>query len=172
MLRGLLRTAMAVLPAAALLLVASAASAAGVGVTPGRMAFSVSPGGTDLQTLYVINQDSQASDFEVYIEGGDDEWFTITPDRFTLAGREKKGVDIALAPPLTAGPEEYDLSICVVSMPPGGNLRIGAGIKVPAHVQVTGLPVMSIRWWLVSVIILGCLAIGVIVWWRRRARYA
>jgi P pilus assembly chaperone PapD len=171
MLRGVFRTAIAVLPAALLLLGASPVSAAGLGVTPGKVAFTVRPGGTELRTLQIINQDDRASDFDVYIEGDNQDWFTVTPGRFTLDGRGQREVEIALAPPLTAGPEEYDLSLCVISVPPGAELRIGAGVKVPVHVQVTELPVMGIRWWIVSVIILVCVAAGVIVWWRRWVRY-
>jgi hypothetical protein len=147
---------------------ASPADAAGLGVTPGRLAFSVRPGGTELQTIYIINQDDRVSDFEVYPEVGY-EWLTVTPGRFSLGGYERRGVAISLAPPLSTDPGTYDLNICVVSMPPGGDLRIGAGVKVPARVQVTDLPVMSMQWWLVAAIILGVLAAGTgILWWRRR----
>ncbi len=171
MFRRLFRAAITILSAAVFLMAASSVSAAGLGVTPGKVAFTVSPGSTELQTLQIINQDSQASEFEVYIEGDDNGWFTITPSRFTLESREQREVEVELSPPITADAEEYELTICVVSMPPGAQLRIGAGVKVPVHVQVTELKVMNVQWWIVSVIILACLAIGAFFWWRRRVSH-
>jgi P pilus assembly chaperone PapD len=163
---------MAVPVMALTIVIPSAALAAGIGVSPGKVAFNVRPGGTQVQTLQIINQDVQPSEFEVYIEGGDKKWFRITPGKFTLDGQGRESVEIKAAPPITASPEkEYNLSICIVSIPSNSDLRIGAGVKVPAHVQVTRLPLMTIQWWVVSVIILGCLGAGVVVWWWRRARY-
>jgi hypothetical protein len=152
-------------------LFSSSVLALSVGVTPGKMAFSVRPGGTGTNTLQVINQDSQASDFEVYIEGEKAGWFRVTPEKFTLDGQGQEAVEIALAPPLTAAPREYDVTVCVVSLTPGSDLRIGAGIRVPAHVQVTELPIMAFQWWLVAAVILVILIIGAFILWRRRVRY-
>jgi len=149
----------------------ASALALSVGVSPGKLAFHVRPGNTGINTLYVINQDDEASDFEVYAEGEKAEWFTITPGEFTLGGQEQEAVEITLSPPLSAGPEEYDITICVVSLTPGSDLRIGAGIKVSAHVQVTALPVMAFQWWIVSAVILIIIATGVFILWRRRVRY-
>lgn len=154
-----------------MLVYTASALALSVGVSPGKLAFSVQPGGTEINTLNVVNQDSETSDFEVYVEGENTEWFTVTPDKFTLSGREQESVEIALAPPITAPPQEYDATVCVVSLTPGADLRIGAGIKVSTHVQITELPVMSFQWWLVAAVILVVLVIGAFILWRRRVRY-
>ena len=162
---------MVILPVAALLLCTSSVLGVGIGVTPGKMAFSVCPAGTQVQALYVINQDSEAADLEVYVEGRNDEWFTITPAKVTLSGMEHKNVEIALTPSLMASPQEYDVSICVISMPASSDLRIGAGIKVSTHVQITKLPIMAIQWWIAFGAIPPILAVGVLVWRRRKTRH-
>ena len=159
------------MPLLGVLVYAASALALSVGVSPGKLAFSVRPGGVDINTLSVVNQDSQASDFEVYVEGENTEWFTVMPGEFTLGGREQESVEIALAPPITAAPQEFNTTVCVVSLSPGADLRIGAGVKVPAHVQVTELPVMSFQWWIVAAVILVILVIGAFILWRRRVRY-
>ena len=122
--------------------------------------------------LHVINQASQKSEFQVYVEDGNEEWFIITPGEFALNARETKSVEILVAPPLMTAPEEHDFSICVVSIPPNSDLSIGTGIKVPAYVQITELPVMAIQWWIVSVIILAIVVVGLLVLWWRKARHA
>ena len=163
---------MVILPAIGLLLCTSSALAFGVGVAPGKMAFSLRPGDTEAQMLHVINQANQESEFGVYVEGGNKEWFMITPDEFVLNALETKRVEIMVAPPLMTEPEEYDFSICVVSIPPNSDLSIGAGIKVPTHVQITELPVMAIQWWIASVAIIAIVAISLLVFWWRKARHA
>jgi P pilus assembly chaperone PapD len=117
--------------------------AVGLGVTPGKLAFTVRPGGTEVQTLHVINQSNRESEFRVYVEGKYEKWFLISPGEFTLAPQQSKGVEVVVAPPFTAS-DEHDFSICVVSLPAGSDLRIGAGIKVPAHVQILEYPVALI----------------------------
>jgi P pilus assembly chaperone PapD len=150
----------------------SPALALGIGASPARMVFNVRPGSSELQTLSIVNQDNQVSNFEVYVEGQNDKWFTITPAKFTLNGQERKSVKIDLAPPIFTEPQEYDVSICAVSMPPGSDLHVGAGVKVSAHVQIIKLPLMAIQWWIVSVVILAVMVIGLIIWGRCRKRYA
>jgi len=172
MLRRLSKLLIVILPVMGLLLCTSAALAFGIGVAPGKMEFSLRPGDTEMQTLHVINQANQKSAFQVYVEGANEEWFIITPGEFTLNAQESKSVEILIAPPLTTAPEERDFSICVVSIPPNSDLSIGAGIKVPIHVQVTELPVMAIQWRIASVVILAIVAVGLLVLWRRKARHA
>lgn len=142
--------------------------ALGLGVAPGKMEFSVRPGGTEVQTLNVINQSDRESIFRVYIEGEFEEWFLISPGEFTLAPQQSKGVEIVVAPPLTAS-DEHDFSICVVSLPPGSDLRIGAGVKVPTHVQILEFPVAIILG--SGVTALAVLA-GILIWRRRKAHNA
>jgi len=172
MLSRLSKTLVVILPVMGLLLCTSSVLAFGIGVAPGKMEFSLRPGDTEMQMLHVINQANQKSEFQVYVEGGNEEWLIITPGEFTLDAQETRSVEILVAPSLTTAPEEHDISICVVSIPPGSALSIGAGIKVPTHVQITELPVMPIQWWIASVIILAIIAVGLLVLWRRKARHA
>lgn len=143
--------------------------AVGVGVTPGRMAFSVRPGASQVQTLRIVNQDSQPANLEVYVEGAHDKWVRITPDEFTLDSQEQKDVTIEVAPPITASPEEYNLTICIVSMPTSSDLRVGAGVRVDAQIEVTKFPIMPIQWWIVSAIILAAIVtVGILIWRRTK----
>jgi len=99
--------------------------ALGLGVTPGRLDFTIRPGGTETKTLHVINQSDRESLFRVYIEDKYKEWFLITPGEFILPPQQSKGVKIVLTPPLTAL-GEHEFYVCVASLPPGSDLRIGA----------------------------------------------
>ena len=172
MLSRLFKALIVMLPVIVLLLCTSSALAFGIGVAPGKMEFSLRSGDTEMQTLHVINQANQKSEFQVYVEGGNEEWFMITPGEFTLNAQETKGVEILVAPPLTTTPKAHDFSICVISVPPGSDLRIGAGVKVPTQVQITDLPVMAIPWWIVSAVIVITVVIGMLFWRRRKARHA
>ena len=172
MLRRFSKVLLVVLRVMVWLLTTSSALAFGIGVMPGKMEFSLRPGNTDIKTLNVVNQAGQQSEFQVYVEGEKGTWFTVTPGEFTLNAQETRGVEILVAPPLTTAPKEYDFSICVVSIPPSSGLNIGAGIKVPAHVQVTELPLMALQWWIVSAVVIMTVVIGVLFWWRRKAGHA
>ncbi len=168
----LAKASVVLLPIIGILLAASSALALSVGVAPGRMDFNVRPGGTELQTLNIINQSEQASQFQVYVEGGNEGWFKITPAEFTLNAGEVRGVEIAVAPSLFTVPGNHDFDMCILCLPPEAELRIGAGVKVPTHVQVTEFPIMALQWWIASAALLLALIIGIIVGWRIRARYA
>jgi P pilus assembly chaperone PapD len=167
----LVKLSILLLPIMGLLLAASSALALGVGVAPGRMDFKVRPGGNQIQILNIVNQSDQAYRFQVYIEGGNEGWFEITPDNFTLNAREVRGVEVAVAPSLFTVPGDHDFETCILCLPPETELRVGAGVKVPTHVQVTELPIMTIQWWIVAAALLLVLVIGLIVGWRVRARY-
>ena len=167
----LAKTSIALLPIIGLLLAASSALALSVGVAPGRMDFKVRPGGSEVQTLNVINQSDQASQFQVYIDGGNEGWFEITPAEFSLNAGEVRGVEITVAPSLFTVPSDHDFDMCILCLPPETELRVGAGVKVPTHVQVTDFPIMALGWWIASAALLLALIIGIIVGWRIRARY-
>ena len=124
-------------------LLPSTALAVALGVTPGNMEFNTQPGGTDTQVLHVYNQSDNDAIFRVYIEGEYEDWFAITPGEFTLPPHQSQDVEIALETPRTAQ-GTHDPIICVVSIPAGSDLNIGAGIRVSAHVQITGPPVTVI----------------------------
>jgi P pilus assembly chaperone PapD len=167
----LAKASVVLLPIIGIALAASSALALSVGVSPGRMDFSVRPGGSEAQTLNVINQSDQPSYFRVYIEGGNQGWFEITPDEFTLNGGEARGVEIAVAPSLFTAAGDHDFDMCVVCLPPETELRVGAGVKVPTHVQVTELPIMALGWWIAIAAALLVLIIVIIVRLIARARY-
>ena len=176
----LVKAAVILLPIIGILLAASSALAAGVGVTPGKMEFRVPPGVIDKKTLYVINPSDEESKFLVYVEGEHKEWFKIMPSEFTLGPEETRSVEVAVAPPFTAfiASGHHDFSICVVSLPPGYNLNVGAGARIAAHVQILGLPyllswvssLMAIQWWIVTALLIIALIIGIIVGRRWRVR--
>jgi len=167
----LVKASIVLLPIIGLVLAASSALALGVGVAPGRMDFKVRPGGSQVQTLNIINQSDQAYRFQVYIEGSHDGWFEITPDQFTLNAGEVRGVEVAVAPSLFTVPGDHDFDTCILCLPPETELRVGAGVKVPTHVQVTEFPIMALQWWIAAAALLLALIIGLLVGWRIRARY-
>ena len=142
-----------------------ALAALGIGVTPGKLEFSVRPGDTEVQTLHVTNQSNRISELQVYVEGEYEEWFVISPGEFTLPPQQSRAVEIAVALPFTAT-DEHDFSICVVSLPRGSALRIGAGVKVPVHVQINEYPVALIAGGGVAALALIAGTIALI--WRRR----
>jgi hypothetical protein len=166
----LAKVAIVALPIIGLLMSAASALALSVGVAPGRMDFTVRPGGTETQTLNVINQSDQASQFQVYAEG-DESWFDITPAEFTLDAGEVRGVEIAVAPSLFTAAGDHDFDICVLCLAPESELRVGAGVKVPAHVEVTEFPIMALGWWIAIAAALLVLIIVIIVSLIARARY-
>ncbi len=159
----------AVISICLLVLSTPALTAVAIGVTPGKLEFSVRPGGTEVQTLHVINQSNRISEFQVYVEGEYEEWFVISPGEFTLPPQQNRAVEIAVAPPFTAT-NEHDFAICVVSLPPGSALRIGAGVKVPVHVQINEYPVALIAGGGVAALALiaGTIAL---IWRRRKTRH-
>ena len=159
------------LPVIGLVLAASSALALSVGVAPGRMDFEVRPGGTEVQTLNIINQSDQASQFQVYVEGGNQGWFEINPAEFTLNAGEVRGVEIAVAPSLFTAAGDHDFDMCVVCLPPETELRVGAGVKVPTHVEVTEFPIMALGWWIAIAAALLVLIIVIIVRLIARVRY-
>jgi len=179
MLYRLLKPLIWLLSIVVLLSFSSSALAVGVGVTPGKMEFRVYPGGMKAQTLSVINPSDEESQFVVYVEGEHEEWFRITPSEFTLGPHEVRGVEVAVAPPLSTfvTAEHHDFSVCVVSLPPGEDLNLGAGARVAAHVQLRGLPylwswgssLMAVQWWIVTAVLAIALVAAVVVWRRRRA---
>jgi len=167
----LVKASAVLLPIIGIALAASSALALSVGVAPGKMDFTVRPGGTEVQTLNIINQSDQASQFQVYVEGGHEGWFKINPAEFTLNAGEVMGVEIAVAPSLFTVPGDRDFDTCVVCLPPEAELRVGAGIKVPTHVEVTEFPIMALGWWIAIAAALLVLIIVIIVRLIARARY-
>ncbi|MBE0480698.1 MAG: hypothetical protein IBX68_06945 [Dehalococcoidia bacterium] len=165
MLRILL--SLAALALVSTVVVTSQVWAAAVGVTPGEMEFSLRPGGSQARTLHVLNPSDQALAFHVYVEGRNSEWFRVTPDEFSLGPQEVLNVEILVAAPLFSS-GEHEVEVCVVSVPPDSTLRLGAGVKVSAHVRIEGAPLMAVQWWILLAVITAALLAGGVVLWRRR----
>lgn len=173
MLYRLLKPLILLLSIVVLLSFSSSALAVGVGVTPGKMEFRVHPGGTEAQTLSVVNPSDEESQFRVYVEGEYGEWVKITPGVFTLGPQETRGIEVAVAPPLAAltTTKHHDFSVCVVSLTPGEDLNLGAGVRVAAHVQLLWFPLVAIQWWLAAAVLAAALVTAVIIRRRRRAHH-
>jgi LPXTG-motif cell wall-anchored protein len=118
-------------------------SAVGVGVAPAELNFSVQVGSSDSKILYVINTGSEESGYKVYVDEEYRDWFTITPENFTLAPDENKGVNITLSPPISAS-GNFNILIYAVSYSPSSEFKVGGGIKVPANVKVSNSGILLI----------------------------
>lgn len=114
-------------------LATSPAWAAGIGFTPGRLEFSDTHG-TLHRTLYVINSGSDKASYQVYAEPEYEAWFRIEPNQFTLDPSEHREVAVDMSP--AAAPGDHRTNICVVAFSENGNVDIGAGAKVPVHIEL------------------------------------
>jgi len=113
-----------------------AASAVGIGVAPAELNFSVQVGTSDSRILYVINTGDEDSGYRVYVDEKYRDWFTISPENFTLAPGENEAVKLSLSPPIIAS-GNFTTLVYAVSYSPSSEFRVGGGIKVPAHVKVS-----------------------------------
>jgi LPXTG-motif cell wall-anchored protein len=120
-----------------------AASAVGVGVAPAELNFSVQVGTSDSRVLYVINTGSEESGYKVYVDEKYRDWFTISPENFTLAPEENKAVQISLSPPISAS-GNFNLLVYAVSYSPSSEFKVGGGVKVPANVEVSNSGILLI----------------------------
>ena len=125
------------------LLFIPASSAVGVGVAPAELNFSVQVGSSDSRILYVINTGSEESGYKVYVDDKYRDWFTITPENFTLAPDENKGVNITLSPPISAS-GNFNLLVYAVSYSPSSEFKVGGGIQVPANVKVSNSGILLV----------------------------
>jgi hypothetical protein len=75
----------------------------------------------------------------VYAEGESAAWFSIEPGEFALDAGEVRAVTLVVAPPVTTRVRQYEATICVVTLQPDTDLRLGAGIRVQAHINVAVL---------------------------------
>ena len=155
-----------------LMLLSTPVLALGLGVSPAKLDFSVSPGGNEKKTLNVINQSDTEAQFQVYVEGEYEEWLVIKPDEFALAPYQTEEIEIKVKPPFNAT-GEHRCSVCVVSLSPDSGLRIGTGIKVPVQISLTGLPVVMGGVPVMVVVLSGIAAViilvsGILIWRRRR----
>lgn len=118
-----------------LVLPPSVAQALGLGVAPKRLDMEVQPLGSASGRLNVINDSDEEGLYRVYVEGENEAWFDINPKEFTLEPGSYREVELQVSPPMTAH-GEYDVMICVVSLSPAAELKVGLGMKVPVNIIV------------------------------------
>ena len=109
--------------------------ALGLGVAPNRLDLEVYPLGSAEGKLTVINNSDEEGLYRVYVEGESGAWFDITPQEFVLEPGSNREVGLVISPPLTAQ-GEYDVTVCVVSLLPAAELKVGCGMKVPVNIVV------------------------------------
>ena len=111
-------------------------SAFGVGVTSGNLDFSAQIGGSDTESLFVINTGTEVSNYKVYVDEDYADWFDISPDNFTLNANENKEVILTLKPQISAIGDFNFMAYVVVSST-SSDVSIGHGIKIPVHAKVS-----------------------------------
>jgi len=155
------------------------AQALGIGVVPHELELEAYPLGSAVSSLKVLNPSDERAQFQVYVEGEYEEWFSITPKEFMLASQESQEVKIAISPSLIASGDHH-ASICVVSLISASELKVGTGVKIPVHIHIvappllarmgvnaTGLPLLVI--FCAVALLLLALAIGIFIWRRRKS---
>ncbi|WP_143072257.1 hypothetical protein [Methanolobus profundi] len=100
------------------------------------MTFDAHVGITNEQSLFVINDGSGISDYRVYVDDQFVEWFTISPNNFTLDPGEHKEVIIGLKAPISAN-GNYDLKAYVIASAPSSDFEVGSGIKIPVDIKLS-----------------------------------
>jgi len=161
------------------LLFPSQAQAVGIGVAPNRLELEAYPLGSATSSINVINTSTEQSLYQVYVEGDCEEWFSITPVEFVLNADSSQEVQIVVSPSLTASGEQ-DVNICVVSLVPASELKVGCGVKIPVHIRIISPPPLAVMGidatgttLLVIVIITALLVValvtGIFIWKRRKA---
>jgi hypothetical protein len=150
-----------------ILLFAVPALAIGVGTSPATFDISLNRGGSETTILSVVNTEDKEADIKVYI---DDEnykgWFSFDPADFTLPPSGDKDVKVRISPPVTVA-GDHETRILVISTPPGGGLAIGAGIKIPTFLHISGM----LAWpWItgIAVIVIVIIAVAIIFWRRKQ----
>ncbi|MDD5591198.1 MAG: hypothetical protein PHY18_04655 [Dehalococcoidales bacterium] len=116
--------------------------AAGVGVSPHKLDVEVQASSSTSGFINVINNSDEELIYVVYVEEEDlSEWFSITPQEFTLEPGRYREVHLDISPPgKTSG--DYQTDVCIVGLVHNSELRIGCGVKVPVNIHVlpAGLP--------------------------------
>ena len=115
-------------------------TAIGVGVSPANMTFDAHVGITESQPLFVINDGSGVSNYRIYVDDKYVDWFTISPNNFSLEPGQHKEVTMEVKTPVTAS-GDFDLKAYVIASTPSSNFEVGSGIKIPVRINVsnTGL---------------------------------
>ena len=142
--------------------------ALGIGVTPGKLNFDVSPGSTASQTLNIVNQSDSAAQFRIYTGEDFAEWFNIQPAEFMLDAGKTKDIEVVVSPPLMARQNLHNTTIYIISTPTESKLQLGAGIKVAAKVQIMPLVLLRIELWIIAAGALLAIILGILVWTKYR----
>ena len=123
---------MLVLSGILLLLTSAPVSALGLGVSPGKLHMeSPQENQTANSYLTVMNTNSTEAKFKVYVQSTDQrDYFTIEPSEFLLKPGTSEKVEISFHPD-NASKITEKAYICIVTLPASGELRIGAGVRVP-----------------------------------------
>lgn len=160
-----------------LVLFPSQVQALGVGVAPHKLELEVYPLGSVTSPINVLNTSAEEGLYRVYVEGEGEGWFSITPGEFVLAPDSSQVVEVAISPSLTAH-GEYHASICVVSLAPASELKVGCGVKIPVHIVIIPPPPigrvaeiaqgLSLPWIIIAVA--AAVVIAVVIRRRRKVR--
>jgi P pilus assembly chaperone PapD len=121
-----------VLSGALLILSSTPVSALGLAVSPGKLHMeSPQENQTTSSYLTVTNTNSTMTKYRIYVQTSDQrDNFTIEPSEFLLRPGTNEKVEIRFHPDDATQIMEKAY-ICVVTQPGSGELRIGAGVRVP-----------------------------------------
>jgi hypothetical protein len=168
----LLKTTILMLPLLCLIILSSPVFALGIGVTPGKLNFDVSPGSTTSKTLNIVNQSDSETKFIIYTDDDFTEWIKIQPAKFVLDAHKTKDVEVIVSPPLMAKQDLHSTTIYIISTPPESKLQLGAGIKVAANVQIMPTMLFRVELWIIVAGALLAIVLGILVWRKfRNNRY-
>lgn len=108
----------------------------GVGVAPANMTFNSYVGLGNSQSLFVKNDGSETANYRLYVDDDYVNWFSITPNNFTLSAGDYKEVEVTVKPPITAS-GDFDMKAYVVATSLSSDFEVGSGIKIPVHINVS-----------------------------------
>ena len=161
-----------------LVLLPGQAQALGIAVAPHELELEAYPFGSATSSLRVFNTSDEKSQYQVYVEGEVEQWFSITPEEFVLDPQDSQEVRIVVSPSLIAS-GEYNASICIVSLVPASELKVGVGVKIPTRIRImppallarfgvnlTGLPLL-VTVGMVALLLVA-LFVGIFIWRRRK----
>jgi hypothetical protein len=127
---------MLVISGVLLLLTSAPVSALGLGVSPAKLYMETTQqNGTTSGYLSVMNTNASATRYRVYVQSPDQrDYFTIEPSEFIINPGTNKKVEIRFHPD-SASQITEKAYICIVTLPAGGGLKIGAGVRVPVSFE-------------------------------------
>jgi hypothetical protein len=172
-----LRTTLPLMMLLGLLISPGGATAAGIGVSPGSLEIETYPLVKATGSIVVVNTSAEAGEYQLYTESKGLGWLSIDPVEFTLEANQSQTVEITVSPPLTAT-GEHEVEVCVVSLTPGSEIKVGCGVKVPLKITVlppsptgliAGFTTGSPLFWIVIAIV-AAVVIPLAVRRRRKAR--